>query len=311
MKQIPVQEKENQFLIYLAFAAIYVIWGSTYFFIFLGLETIPPFLLMGLRFVAAGVLLLVILKVQGKLKKPTKEGLVKNAFYGTLLLVGGTGSVMWAEQYVPSGIASIVVCSMPFWFLILDYPKWKENFSSKTSILGLIIGFVGVFMLFDVNISGLSEHFLMGIIVIIAGGISWTLGSLFSRYYPTTLPTLMNVAMQSIIAGIVCLNVSYFTNEMEHFLFTNVNLSSWLSLGYLIVFGILAYIAYVWLITKRPLIQVGTYVYVNPVIAVFLGWMFAKEVISLKQLMALFVVLIGVVLVNWAAYRAKIFNSEN
>lgn len=300
-------KNENQFLIYLAFAAIFIIWGSTYFFIFLGLETIPPFLLMGLRFVIAGLLLFVIIKVKGEFEKPGGKAIAKNAIYGTLLLAGGTGSVMWAEQYVPSGIASIVVCSLPFWFLILDYPNWKENLTNVSSLLGLIIGFVGVIILFDVNEAVFSDHFVLGVLVIIAGGISWVLGSMFSRYYPTNLPTLMNVALQMISAGIVCLVVSYFTKETEGFLFSNVSLTSWLGLGYLIVFGILAFVAYVWLITKRSLIQVGTYVYVNPVIALFLGWLFAHESISTKQILALLVILVGVVLINWVGYRDKIF----
>lgn len=298
-------KKGNQLLIYLAFAAIYIIWGSTYFFIFLGLESIPPFLLMGLRFVAAGLLLMAFIKWKGKWQKPTGKDVLKNTLYGILLLVGGTGSVMWAEQYVPSGIASIVVCSLPFWFLILDYPKWKENFSNITSILGLLIGFAGVYMLFEGGNSLVSSHFILGIVVIIAGGISWALGSLFSRYHPTSLSTLMNVAIQFISAGIICLMISYFIDETDNFLFRNVTLSSWLSLAYLVVFGILAFGSYMWLITKRSLIQVGTYVYVNPVIAVFVGWIFANETITLKQLIALFVILLGVVLINWVAYRAK------
>jgi drug/metabolite transporter (DMT)-like permease len=305
-----MSQKENKLLIYLAFAAIFIIWGSTYFFIFLGLETIPPFMLMGLRFIIAGLLLLIIIKAKGEFEKPSGKAILKNTLNGTLLLVGGTGSVMWAEQYVPSGIASIVVCSLPFWFLILDYPKWKENFSNVSSLLGLIIGFVGVIILFDVNESVFSDHFVLGVIVIIAGGISWALGSLFSRYYPTNLPTLMNVALQMISAGIICFGVSYFTNETNGFLFSNVSLTSWLGLGYLIVFGILAFVAYVWLITKRSLIQVGTYVYVNPVIALFLGWLFAHESISTKQILALIVILAGVVLINWVGYRDKIFKKS-
>lgn len=300
-----MQKKENKFLIYLAFAAIYIIWGSTYIFIFLGLETIPPFMMMGLRFVTAGILLLIMLILQGKFQKPDLNSVLKNSIYGTLLLVGGTGSVMWAEQYVPTGIASIVVCSLPFWFLILDYPKWKSNFSNVTSLLGLIIGFTGVFTLFETNNNVLSNHFLIGIIVIIIGGISWALGSLFSRYYPTKLSTLMNVIMQFISAGIICLTISFITNETENFYFKNISLLSWLSLSYLVVFGVLAYVAYVWLISQRSLIQVGTYVYVNPVIAVLFGWLFAKESINIKQILALFIILIGVVLINWVAYRAK------
>jgi len=155
-----------------------------------------------------------------------------------------------------------------------------------------------------------SEHFVLGIGTIMLGGIAWTLGSLFSRYHPTTSPTLMNVGLQSICAGIICMGVSYFSDETKNFSFSTVSITSWLSLSYLVFFGILAYIAYIWLITKRSLIQVGTYVYINPVIAVFLGWMFANEKISFKQLIALFVILVGVVLINWVAYKEKIFRGQ-
>jgi drug/metabolite transporter (DMT)-like permease len=305
-----VPKKENQFFIYLAFASIYIIWGSTYYFIFLGLKTIPPFILMGLRFVISGLLLLVLLKKQGNLQLPKQQDVLKNAIYGVLMLVGGTGSIMWAEQYVPTGIASILVCSLPFWFLVLDYPKWKENFSNISSLLGLIIGFSGIFILFGGNNSLVSDHFVLGICVITIGGILWGLGSLFSRYYPTSLPTMMNVVLQFISAGIVCLIISCFANEMDDFHLRNVSLISWLSTIYLGVFGILAYGAYVWLITKRSLIQVGTYVYINPVIAIFLGWMFAKETINPKQLLALFIILIGVVLINWSEYQKKLLNRK-
>lgn len=305
-----MSKKENQFLIYLAFAAIYIIWGSTYYFIFLGLETIPPFMMMGFRFAISGLLLLAFLKVQGKLERPKQIDILKNSIYGTLLLVGGTGSVMWAEQYVPTGIASIVVCSLPFWFLVLDYPKWKENFSNISALLGLIIGFTGVFLLFEENNTIVSAHFVLGISSITVGGILWALGSLFSRYHPTSLPTLMNVALQFIPAGIICMVISYFAGELKDFNFSNVSLISWFSVGYLVAFGILAFGAYMWLITKRSLIQVGTYVYVNPVIAIFLGWMFANEIINPKQLIALFVILFGVVLINWKGYRTNFFRQK-
>lgn len=265
---------------------------------------------MGFRFIISGLLLMTLLKFQRKFQQPTIKDVLKNALYGTLLLVGGTGSVMWAEQYVQTGIASIVVCSLPFWFLVLDYPKWKENFSNVTALLGLIIGFFGVYMLFEGNISNLSEHFVLGIASIIIGGILWALGSLFSRYHPTSLPVLMNVSIQFISAGIFCLIIAYFLEETHSFHFGDVSLISWLSTFYLSVFGVLAYGAYIWLITKRSLIQVGTYVYINPIIAIFLGWMFAKEIISQKQLIALFIILAGVVLVNWAGYRTKIFRKK-
>ena len=203
-----------------------------------------------------------------------------------------------------------MVCSLPFWFLVLDYPKWKENFFNISALLGLIIGFAGVLMLFEGNNSIVSEHFVLGIGTISVGGIFWALGSLFSRYFPTTLPTLMNVALQFISAGIICLLISYFAGETKDFQVGKVSLLSWLSTVYLAVLGVLAFGAYVWLITKRSLIQVGTYVYVNPVIAIFLGWMFAKETVNIKQILALFIILFGVVLINWTGYRAKIIRQK-
>ncbi len=263
-------------------------------------------MMMGIRFIISGLLLFFILKIQGKLAQPKPIDILKNSIYGTLLLVGGTGSVMWAEQYVPSGIASIVVCSLPFWFLVLDFPKWKVNFSNFSSLLGLVIGFIGVYILFSGNNSVVSSRFVLGISVITVGGIMWALGSLFSRYFPTSLSTLFNVAIQFVGAGIICSVISYFTNETENFKLADVSLDSWLSTLYLVVFGVVAYVAYLWLITKRSLILVGTYVYINPIIALFLGWLFAKEKISQKELLALFIILLGVVLINYRDYRAKL-----
>lgn len=267
-------------------------------------------MMMGIRFIISGLLLFFILKIQGKLIQPKPIDILKNSVYGSLLLVGGTGSVMWAEQYVPSGIASIVVCSLPFWFLVLDYPKWKVNFSNLSSLLGLIIGFIGVYILFSGNNSIVSSRFVLGISVITVGGIMWALGSLFSRYYPTSLSTLFNVAIQFVCAGIVCSVISYFTNETDNFNLVDVSLNSWLSTLYLVVFGVVAYVAYLWLITKRSLILVGTYVYINPIIALFLGWLFANETISQKELFALFIILFGVVLINYRDYRTKFLESK-
>ena len=297
-----------QWKIILAFSAVYIIWGSTYLAILWVITEIPPLLMSGIRFMAAGIILFGWCMWKRE-KLPGYSSFVKNSVCGILMLFGGTGAVAWSEQYIPSGLAAVIVTTVPFWFILLDKKKWSFYFSNKLIIPGLLLGFAGVLLLagFDTKLS-LNHNDIskvaLGIFVIIAGGVAWTAGSLFSKYKPAGNSVFMNAAIQLIVAGFFSVIVSVFSGETRNFSFSVVQASGWFALLYLVTAGsLIAYLCYLWLLKVRPAAQVSSYVYVNPVVAVLLGALFAGEKISLLQIVSLALILVGVLLVNTPKYK--------
>ncbi len=293
-----------------AFAAIYLIWGSTYTAILFGLKTMPPFLLSGIRFSIAGLILLLwsVLKGERFIARPT----LQNAFGGVLMLFGGTGAVVWVEQHITSGMAAVIVASLPFWFLLLDYRQWSYNFSQKIILLGILIGFGGIITLFGADAGGMSGKTVFAMFVLVAGCISWATGSLYVKYRPSAHSTTMNAGIQMLAAGLFSILTGWLEGETGTFSLAAVSSESWMGLAYLIGFGsLIGYVSYVWLLDKRPMVQVGTYAYVNPVVAILLGWLIAREPFSGRQIMALMAILFGVLLINLPKYRSlqtRLFN---
>jgi len=291
-----------------AFSVIYFIWGTTYLAILFAIKDIPPLLMSAMRFLLAGIVLYIFCLAKNE-KHPDYNSFLKIMFCGILMLVGGTVSVAWAEQYLPSSTTAIIVTSVPFWFILLDRKHWSYYFSNKILIIGLIIGFVGVALLTNFNHTGIPDpaHAAMrttAILVLIAGGIAWTSGSLISKYKPTGQSLLMTTAIQLIVSGFFCLFTSIFTGESDHFYFPQVHQSAWLGFLYLAVFGsILTYICYLWLLKVRPAAQVSSYVYVNPVVAILLGGLIGKEPITLLHILSLSIILLGVLLINLPKYK--------
>jgi drug/metabolite transporter (DMT)-like permease len=293
-------------LVVSAFAAIYLIWGSTYLAILFGLKTMPPFIMSGIRFAIAGAILLAWRYLQGE--RPASKPTLQNAIAGVFMLFGGTGAVVWSEQHITSGMAAIVVAGMPFWFVLLDYRQWSYNFSQKLVLGGIVIGFVGVLTLFGADSAHFSEKAIFAMLVLLVGCISWAGGSLYLKYNSNSQSSMMNAGVQMLAAGIFSLVVGWAAGETKTFSFAAVSAESWLGLSYLITFGsLLGYLSYVWLLGVRPVVQVGTYAYVNPVVAVVLGWLFANEPFSGRQLVALAVILAGVLLINLPKYRSLQF----
>lgn len=297
----------NQWAVLFAFAAIYIIWGSTYLVILYAIKTIPPILMSAIRFMTAGLMLYAYATWKGE-KQPDFISFIKNALCGILLLFGGTVAVAWAEQYLSSSMTAVIVTSVPFWFIILDKKQWSWYFSNKLIIAGLLTGFAGVVFLMNDKSAGPaavhSSRYIAGIIVIITGGIAWTAGSLFSKYYPASNSLLMNAAIQLMTGGFCSLTVSLFTGESERFSFAQVATVSWLALLYLTIIGsLVAYLCYLWLLKVRSAAQVSTYVYINPVVAVLLGALIAGEKISGAQVVSLLIILCGVLLINLPKYK--------
>ncbi|UOE46965.1 EamA family transporter [Mucilaginibacter sp. SMC90] len=301
-------------LVVIAFAIVYIVWGSTYFFIKMAVAGFPPLLLGALRFFTAGLLLMVWCAIKGE-KIFVKQNILHAAVSGFLLLVIGNGAVIWAEQTLPSAMVAIMVTSPPIWFVLLDKPNWGTNFKSKSTITGLIIGFIGVLLLFRDQIEDVFESAggaskLPGMLLLLFGTLGWASGSLYSKHYNTKGSVSVNTAWQMLAAGIVFIPSSFLNNEVERVQWNAIPAQSWYALAYLIVFGsIAAFSAYVWLLQVKPATQVGTYAYVNPVIAVLLGVIFAGEHVTLIQVTGLIVILSSVLLINLSKYR-KVKNEE-
>jgi drug/metabolite transporter (DMT)-like permease len=295
-------------LVIVAFATVYIVWGSTYFFILIALKGFPPMMLGALRFIIAGAFMLSWCFIRGEklfILNDVKHAVIS----GLLMLFVGTGVVIWVEQYLPSALVAILVSAAPVLIVLMDKPKWKENFTNKSTIAGLIFGFIGIVLLFEEKInsafSGSNNYIEIGsLLLVMIGSLSWTAGSLYSKYKATSGSNTVNVAWQITAAGILFIPLSFLNGEPQHLQWQTISAQAWFALFYLIIFGsIAAYTAYVWLLQVRPAAQVSTYAYVNPVVAVLLGVFFASENISFLQITGLVVILASVLLINLAKYR--------
>jgi drug/metabolite transporter (DMT)-like permease len=298
---------KNQWTIILAFAAVYIIWGSTYIAIMIGIQHIPPFILSAIRFLVAGIIMWAWCLVK-KEEKPSAVSIRTNSIAGVLTLFGGTASVAWAEQYISTSLAAIIVTGVPFWFILLDKKQWSFYFSSKEIISGLIIGFAGVIILAGFGRSqeahAANGMQLAGVLSVVAGGIAWTIGSLYSKYKPVSKSLIVNTTIQLSAAGIFSLLVSLVSGEWNKFSFGSVPGSAWLAVAYLVTMGsLVGYSCYLFLLKMRTPAQVSTYVYVNPVVALLLGTVFINEPITWVKVIALAIILSGVLLVNMAKYK--------
>jgi drug/metabolite transporter (DMT)-like permease len=293
-------------LVIAAFVAIYLIWGSTYLAILIAIKTMPPMLMAGGRFVIAGLILLIWAFLRGE-RLPDARSIGKIAFSGFMLLFIGNGAVTWTEQYLPSGLVAILVATVPLWFVLLDTRQWTFHFSNRSIIVGLCIGFAGVILLFAGKNTAAIFHDrskFISLLMLVCSTICWTIGSLFSKYRKMQGSTLMKVALQMLVAGILFFILAFTLYEQDGLRLSGITWASVAALAYLIVMGsIIAYLAYMWLLSVRPASLVGTYAYVNPVVAVFLGWLLAHESISIQQAIGLGVIILGLVVVNRSKER--------
>ena len=296
--------------ILLAFTILYIVWGSTYYFIKIALEDFPPLFLGALRYSTAGLLMLGWTKLRGK-KLFDKRSLWISAIVGILLLTGGNGAVVIAEQTLPSAVVAILWSLTPVTFGIIDRSNWRKTFHSKSTVLGLIMGFLGVYLLFSDQIGSViynssASLSLGGMVIVIIGTLSFSIGSLYAKNNPSGLAPEANVAWQMLFAGGTLMAGSFGFQEFPEVNWAEIKTPSWFALAFLIFFGsIAAFSAYVWLLSKRPATQVNTYAYVNPVIAVLIGVFFAGENMSLPQLGGLGAILVSVLLINLSKYGKK------
>lgn len=282
----------------LAFAAVYVVWGSTYLAIRFGVETIPPFMMAGMRFVFAGLLLYGWARLRGA-PPPSGREWRSAAVIGLLLLFVANGGVTWAEQRVPSGIAALFAATVPLWIVVLDWTLHGAARPRPGVIIGLIAGFAGVLMLVGPDqITGSSRLDLAGIGVLLMASLSWAIGSLYSRKAVLPSSPLMATSMEMLSGAAALLLLSALSGEFQRFDPASVSARSWLSVAYLVIFGsIIGFSAYVWLLRVAHASRVATYAYVNPVIAIFLGWSLAGEALTFRMLLPAAVIILAVGLI--------------
>lgn len=296
-------------MVIFAFAIVYIVWGSTYFFIQMAVADFPPFMLGALRFLMAGIVMTSWCVIKGE--KIFGVPSIRHAVIsGLLLLFFGNGIIIWVEQTVPSGLASITVSSAPLWFVLLDQPKWSENFRSRSIIAGMVIGLAGVVMLFSEQVSaslkGTGGVAMGTMALLILASVAWAAGSLYSKYKSSAGSTMVNTSWQMMAAGIAFVPGLLIRGEYQGFTWSSVSTDAWLALLYLVFLGSIAgFSAYVWLLKVRPAMQVSTYAYVNPVVAVLLAVIFANEKISFIQILGLVTILGSVLLINMAKYRRE------
>ncbi|WP_051200247.1 EamA family transporter [Flavobacterium subsaxonicum] len=299
-----------KFRLILAFAGIYIIWGTTYLAITYGLKGFPPFILSGLRFLIAGSIILGWLCARGE-KPNSLTNWYKNFIPGLFILAAGVGLVAWGEQYVTSTEAAIIMATEPFWFILLDRKNWSKYFSSPLVVSGLLIG-IGGLLLFvkDSLFNGAHNNYgglrFTAIGVLFISSVIWVVGSLFSKNRASSHSIFMNVAQQLIVGGILSFGIATAAGEWTTLQWTAIPTKAWGGLLYLIIFGsIAAYLSFIWLLSVRPPALVSTHTYVNPVVAVLFGWLIANEKISATQSWGLAIILFGVILTNSTSYSVS------
>jgi drug/metabolite transporter (DMT)-like permease len=289
--------------ILLAFAAVYVLWGSTYLAIRFGVETIPPFLLAGARHLTAGLLLYLWMRLRGA-ARPEAVHWRSAAVVGGLMLFGGNGLVTWAEQRVPSGLAALIVASVPIWMAVLEGFERRRR-PGMAVIIGLLLGLAGIALLVVPGKFGGNGHVdALGAAALLLASVCWSTGSLYSRRAKLPASILTATAMEMIAGGVWLFSAGLFTGEWRALRLSAVSLKSAVSLGYLVIFGsLIGFTAYVWLLKVVSPARVSTYAYVNPIVAVALGSLLAGEAITLRIGVAALVIVGAVALIITARLK--------
>jgi drug/metabolite transporter (DMT)-like permease len=291
-----------------AFGLVYVIWGSTYLAIRVGAAHMPSSLFAGVRFVVAGVVMLGAMALLGRRLRPSRRDLLTLLGAGALLLLGANGLVVLAETVVPSGMTALIVATVPLWIAGLEAVLPGGERIASRGILGILLGFAGLVILTWPALSGASQEVAhpAGLALLVCAALSWSLGTLLMRRRPLRVDAFVGTGWEMLFGGGL--------NLIAGFLFQSRQPITWNSelvgsLLYLIVFGSLAALtAFVWLVQHVPATKVTTYAYVNPVIAVFLGWWLLNEKVTLYLIAGMAVIVLAVVLVNTAAVKQAVLD---
>jgi drug/metabolite transporter (DMT)-like permease len=283
--------------IWSALIAVYLIWGSTYLAIRYAVETTPPFLMAAVRFIASGGFLYALRRCRGD-PRPEAVEWRSAAIIGIFLLVGGNGGVAWAEQFVTSSLAALLVATVPLWMVLIDTFRPTGKRPGLVAVVGILIGFVGVLLLIGSTASGADTANLPGAAALIFASLSWATGSIYGKSAKLPASQLLGTGMGMLAGGVALMLLAIVRGEWSGFELAAVSRRSALAVVYLTVIGSIAFVAYVWLLRVAPTPLVATYAYVNPLVAVLLGYFLAQEPMTVRTLLAATLVIGSVVLVS-------------
>ncbi len=295
-----------RWLVLASFAAVYLIWGSTYFGIAVAVRTMPPHIMAGIRFIVAGAALFAFLRWRGA-PLPNLIQWRSALIVGILLLGLGNGSVAWAETMVPTGLASLMIAAVPLWMVLMDWARPGGTHPKGGEFAGIALGLVGIVLLVGPAALGLDRPLnYIGVAIMLLASVSWSLGSIYSRHAAIPENPLTLTAMEMLLGGIFLMGMALPLGEYNHFSFAQVSPESWAALLYLMVLGsLVGFSAYVFLLQVSTPAKVSTYAYVNPVVAVFLGWAFLGEELSPLTLLASAVIIAGVAIITYFNTRPQ------
>jgi len=295
------ESRPSRLSIVLAFAAVYVIWGSTYLGIRYAIETLPPFLMAGTRFFLAGLILFGWAGLNGERLRGSLSQWPKAFIIGALLLLCGNGGVTWAEKYIATSLAALMVATEPLWVVVLNWILSRRRPKSAV-LLGVLIGLAGVGLLVSDGLSRVEARSWFSLAatgVVLASSFAWAAGSVYSNHRPIRGSTSMAAGMQMMAGGSLLLLLGMVAGDWR---MLSTMKPSWLSIGaffYLLVFGsLVGFTAYSWLLRNVTPARAATYAYVNPVVAVLLGWLLANEPLTSRMVIAAAVIIASVVLIT-------------
>lgn len=288
----------------LAYLSVFIIWGSTYLAIRVGVRDWPPALFAGVRFLAAGGILLLVARIKGS-PLPNRRGIFDLSVVGLFLLVGGNWLVVWAEKTIPSGLAALIIAIVPLFMSTIDSFVPNGQRLPLFGWVGIVVGFAGMFILVSPSL-GMAEGLSLdplGIAGLVIASFLWSIGSIYSKHHPVHGDIFVNSSIQNLAAGIVLTSIGTTLNEWPEIRITEPGV---LSLLYLIIFGsIVGYTSYAYLLRHVPPAKASTYAYVNPVVAICLGWLILSEPIDGRTIIAAVVILAGVAIVQTSKMRSK------
>ncbi len=296
--------QKNKWLILISFFCVYLFWGGTYLGMKFALVSFPPFIMAGIRHTTAGIILSTFALIK-KETFPTKKEILSAGLVGALLLLGGNGLVAYAEMRVPSSIASLIIASVPLWISGLNWISGDKKKPSLLEFVGLFLGFAGIIVLVFQGSNSSTNIDVIGIILLLIASLSWSIGSLYSKRANMPKSSFYNISFQMLVGGFLLLIFSMLLGEYKSFNVSNITTQSLFAMFYLILFGsILAYSAYIWLFKNVNPTLASTYAFVNPVVALILGWSLASEVLSTQAIIASILIIGAVVILTLSKRKA-------
>lgn len=280
-----------------ALVLVYIIWGSTYLGMKIGTEVLPPFMLAAIRFSMSGLIMLIIGLAIEK-ERPSLKQIWNAALIGLMLIGTGNTTVALAVKYMPSGLVALFIAAVPAWFIALDWAFFSRERPKALTVCGLLLGFAGLFYIFNPLDTSHRDYPLWPIAVLAFGSVTWALGSLFSPRLNTPKP-LTSSAIQMLAGTVSSIIVSFLLERGDWHMVQEATIRTWSAVGYLVVFGsLIGYTAYSWLVNNAPPRLTSTYAYVNPIVAIVLGWLILDETLNRQALTGSVIVIAGVVLMT-------------